>query len=90
MTCDEFEMHGGYSSWRQRMLWLIKARDGDMKIEMKVDDDVMQECIQHNFENISETVEQGLGERVENMCDLGEISDEEKEIFLKILGKVIG
>ena len=89
MTCDDFEMNGHYSSWRQRSLWQIKAADGGMKIEMEVDDDVMQECIQDNFENISDTVTKEIEERVECAWDNSEITDEEKEIFLRILKKVM-
>ena len=89
MTCDEFEMDANYSSWRQRTQWQIKARDGDMKVEMEVDDDVMQECIQDNFENISDTVTKEIEERTECAWDNSEITDEEKEIFLRILKKVM-
>ena len=89
MTCDDFEMNGHYSSWRQRNLWQIKAADGGMKIEMEVDDDVMQECIQDNFENISDTVTKEIEERTECAWDNSEITDEEKEIFLRILKKVM-
>ena len=89
MTCDEFEMDANYSSWRQRTQWQIKARDGDMKAEMEVDDDVMQECIQDNFENISDTVTKEIEERTECAWDNSEITDEEKEIFLRILKKVM-
>ena len=87
MTCDEFEMHAGYSHWRQRTLWKIKAGDGDMKIEMAIDD-MMQECIRDNFETISDTVSNELTECAECACDNGEITDEEKAIFLRILEKV--
>ena len=89
MTCDEFDMDANYSSWRQRTQWQIKARDGDMKVEMEVDDDVMQECIQDNFENISDTVTKEIEERTECAWDNSEITDEEKEIFLRILKKVM-
>ena len=89
MTCDDFEMNGHYSSWRQRNLWQIKAADGGMKIEMEVDDDVMQECIQDNFENITDTVTKEIEERTECAWDNSEITDEEKEIFLRILKKVM-
>ena len=89
MTADDFEMKGGYSSWRQRTIWHITARENDMRIEMKIDDDVMQECIQDNFENISDTVTKEIEERTECAWDNSEITDEEKEIFLRILKKVM-
>ena len=92
MTADEFEMDLHYHHFRSGSegIWDIKARDGDIKIELSVYDENIQEAVKDNFETFSETVEEKLTDRVENMCDLGEISDEEKEIFLRILGKVIG
>ena len=90
MTCDEFEMDANYSSWRQRTQWQIKARDGDMKVEMEVDDDVMQECIVDNFDYIIDTVGKEISYRVANMNDLGQITDEEKAVFDKIMLMVIG
>lgn len=90
MTCDEFEMDAHYSSWRQRTHWLIKARDGDMKVEMEVDDDVVQECISDNFDYVIDTIGKEITERVFNMNDLGQITDEEKAIFDKIMLMVIG
>lgn len=90
MTCDEFEMDAYYSSWRGRAQWEIKARDGDMKIEMEVDDDVIQECIQDNFDYVIDTVGKEITERVFNMNDLGQITDEEKAIFNKIMLMVVG
>ena len=91
MTVDEFEMDPHYHLYRKNEIeWDVKARDGDIRIEFSVYDENIQEAVKDNFENFFETVEQELGERVENMCDLGEISDEEKELFLRILGKVIG
>ena len=90
MTCDEFEMDANYSSWRQRTQWQIKARDGDMKAEMEVDDDVMQECIVDNFDYIIDTVGKEISYRVANMNDLGQITDEEKAVFDKIMLMVIG
>ena len=89
MTCDDFEMYADYSSWRQRAQWNIKARDGDMKIEMNVDDDVMQECITDNFDYVIDTVGKEISYRIANMNDLGQITDEEKAIFDKIMLMVI-
>ena len=91
MTVDEFEMDPHYHLYRKNEIeWDVKARDGDVKIEFSVYDENIQEAVKDNFENFFETVEQELTERVENMCDLGEISDAEKRVFLVILGKVIG
>ena len=90
MSCDEFEMDAHYSMWRQCAQWLIKARDGDMKIELSVDDDIMQECIEDNFDYVIDTVGKGITERVNNMNDLGQITDEEKAVFNKVMLMVIG
>lgn len=90
MTCDGFEMDAHYSSWRQRIQWMIKAEDGEMKIEMEVYDEDVQEALSDNFDYIIETVGKDLTERVENMNDLGQITDEEKAIFNKIMLMVIG
>ena len=90
MTCDEFEMDGHYSSWRQRIQWMIKAKDDGMKIEMEVDDDVMQECIADNFDYVIDTVGKEITDRVFNMNDLGQITDEEMKIFNKIMLMVVG
>ena len=90
MTCDDFEMDAQYSSWRQTVEWKIKAKDCDMKIEMTVYDDVIQECIADNFDYIIDTVGKELTERVFNMNDLGQITDEKKAIFNKIMLMVVG
>lgn len=90
MTCDEFEMNAHYSSWRQRTQWQIKARDGGMTVEMDVDDDVMQECISDNFDYVIDTVGKDITDRVFNMNDLGQITDEEMKIFNKIMLMVVG
>ena len=90
MTCDEFEMYAEYSIWRHRTMWKIKAADGGMKVEMEVDDDDIQGCIEDNFDYVIDTVGKGITERVNNMNDLGQITDEEKAVFNKIMLMVIG
>lgn len=89
MSCDEFDMSVYYSSWRQRAQWEIKASDGGMKIEMVIEDDMMQECISDNFDYVIDTLGKELTYRVENMKDLGQITDEEKAVFDKIMLMVI-
>ena len=90
MTVDEFEMDPHYS-WRKKneTEWYVKASDGGMKVEFSVYDEYIQETFRENFDYFSESVEQELTQRVENDWDEGLLSDEEKSIFLKILGKVI-
>ena len=90
MTVGDFEMDWHTSCYRKRGgEWNIKARDGDMKIEMNVDDDVMQECITDNFDYVIDTVGKEISYRIANMNDLGQITDEEKAIFDKIMLMVI-
>lgn len=60
------------------------------EFEMDVDDDVVQECISDNFDYIIDTVGKEITERVFNMNDLGQITDEEKAVFNKIMLMVIG
>ena len=90
MTCDEFEMDAHYSSWVHRVRWQIKAEDGGMKVEMEVEDDVIQECISDNFDYVIDTAGKEISNRVFNMNDLGQITDEEMKIFNKIMLMVIG
>jgi len=90
MTCDEFEMDP-HTSWRKKneVEWDIKAADGGMSVEFSVYDEYVQETVKDNFEYFEETVEQELTERVENEWDLGNVSDEEKLVFLRILGVIL-
>ena len=89
MTADEFEMDWHSSYYRKRGgEWEIKVRDGDMKIEFSVYDDDVKEAFKDNIEDFSEIIRDELTDRAENAWDNGDISDEEKEIFLRILEKV--
>ena len=91
MTCDEFEMDP-HSSWRKKneTEWNIKAADGMMKVEFSVYDEYIQEVVKDNFEYFMKTVETELTERIENEWDEGLLTDEEKSVFLRILGRLIG
>lgn len=89
MTCDEFEMDTYYSSWRHHVMWQIKAEDGGMKVEMEVDDDAMQECIKDNLDYVIDTVGKEISQRVFNMNDLGQITDEEMAVFNRIMLMVV-
>lgn len=91
MTMDEFEMDPHSRPYfRNEIEWDIKARDGDIKIEFSVYDENIQETVKDNFDSFSETVVRELTERIESKWDNGEISDEDKAAFIRILGKVIG
>ncbi len=91
MTCDEFEMDLHYRHFRSGSegIWDIKARDGDVKIELSVYDEVVQEVVHDNFDFFAETIEKELTTRIENDWDQGLLTDEEKFVFLRILGKVL-
>jgi len=91
MTVDEFEMDPHYHLYRKNEIeWDIKARDGDIKIEFSVYDENIQEAVKDNFDSFSETVVRELTERIESKWDNGEISDEDKAAFIRILEKVVG
>ena len=91
MTCDEFSMESHTHLYhRNEIEWDIKARDGSVRIEFSVYNDVVQEVVKDNFENFSDTLKDELTDRVVNAWDLGEITDAEKAVFLTILGKVMG
>lgn len=90
MTCDEFEMNANYSSWRSRTVWQIKAEDGGMKVEMEVDDDIIQETISENYDYVVDTVATEITKCVNNLWDDSRITDEEKATFNKIMLMVIG
>ena len=89
MTCDEFDMNCHYALYDKSHEWDVSMRDGDTKISFSVPDDMMQECIDNNFDYVIDTVAENINERVVNMNDLGQITDEEKAVFDKILFKVI-
>lgn len=90
MTCDEFEMDPHFS-WRKKneTEWFFKVADGGMKAEFSVYDEYIQEAVVDNFDHFAETVEKELTQRVENDWDVGLITDEEKSIFLRILGRLL-
>lgn len=91
MTVDEFEMDPHSHLYRKNEIeWDVKARDGDIKIEFSVYDENIQEAVKDNFDSFSETVVRELTERIESKWDNGEISDEDKAAFIRILEKVVG
>ncbi len=87
MTADEFEMK------KHRFLgegeWRIRIRDCDLVIQADVYDDAMQECIEENFDHISDTVKKKLLQRIDNAWDESAITDEERDSFLRILEEVL-
>ena len=87
MTADEFDMKR--HSFLGAGEWRIKIRDCDIIVQADVYDDAVQECIEENFDYIVETVNKKLIERVKNSWDNGDITDEEKDVFLRILGEVL-
>lgn len=91
MTADEFEMDLYYRPFRtgSKGIWDIKARDGEVKIELSVYDEAVQEVVKDNFDFFTETIEKELTTRIENDWDQGLLTDEEKFVFLRILRKVL-
>ena len=90
MTVDEFEMDPHYHLYRKNEIeWDIKACDGNIKIEFPVYDEYVQEVVKDNFEYFTETIEKELTERVESEYDEGLLTDAEKAIFLRILGRLM-
>ena len=91
MTVGEFEMDVHDSIYHNHEIeWRIKACDGDTKIEFYVYDENIQEALKDNFDYIIDTVGKEITERVNNMNDLGQITDEEKAVFNKIMLMVVG
>ena len=90
MICDEFDMNCHYTLYDKSHEWDISMRDGSTKISFSVPDDMMQECISDNFDYVIDTVGKEISYRVVNMNDLGQITDEEKAVFDKIMLMVIG
>ena len=90
MTCGEFEMDPHDCIYRNHEIeWHIKVRDGDIKIEFSVYDECIQDAIKDNFDYVIDTVGKEITERVFSMNDLGQITDEEKAVFNKIMMMVI-
>ena len=90
MSADEFEMDCHYVRFSQSYEWDISMRDGNTKISFTVDDDLIQESLKDNWDYISDTAAKEIVDRVLNMWDLGEITDEQKQTFLDVMRKVIG
>ena len=91
MTCDEFEMDLHYRHFRtgSEGIWDIKARDGDVKIELSVYDEAVQEVVKDNFDYFSDTFKEELIERVENKWDNSEITDVEKDTLLRLIEVIL-
>ena len=88
MTADEFDMEphtfmGGHE-------WRFKVRDGDLKIQFDVYDDSLQECLKDNYDYIVDGIAAEITDRVNCMCDDGEITEEQRQIFNAVMLKVIG
>ena len=88
MTCDEFEMEP--HTFLGDREWRFKVRDGDLKIQFDVYDDSLQECLKDNYDYIVDGIAAEITDRVNCMCDDGEITEEQKQIFNAVMLKVIG
>ena len=90
MTADEFSMDPHYASFYKETVWDVTARDGDIKMELRVYDEDVQQIVKDNFEYFAKTVQTELTERIVSDWDNGKITDAEKAVFLEILGRLIG
>ena len=91
MTADEFEMDLHYRHFRSGSegIWDINARDGDVKIELSVYDEAVQEVVKDNFDEFSDTFKEELIERVESKWDNSEITDEERDTLLRLIEVIL-
>ena len=88
MTADGFDLK--HVSFMGRGEWKLRISDGDSKFETSVYDDAVQETIADNFDYVSDTVKNEILCRLDDKWDKGEISDEERDTFARILEKVVG
>ena len=88
MTADGFDIK--HISFMGRGEWKLRITDGDSKFETSVYDDALQESIADSFDYISDTVKNEILCRLDDKWDKGEISDEERDPFARILEKVVG
>ena len=84
MTADTFNMR--YAS---RDEWKLMVSDGATDITTTVYDEDVQKVIADRFDYISDTVKMEILERLDNKWDAGEISDEDKDAFIRILEEVV-
>ena len=89
MIVDGFQMDAHYDSWSKRWNWDIKASYSDMKMEFSVGDEDIQDIVRYNFEMFGDMIKEELTERFIGMWDKDEFTDDEKKIFLELLGRVI-
>ena len=93
MTADRFEMDLHFLHYHGRDPegeWTIKVSDGDMNIEFDVYDEYIQEVVKDNFDAFSDTIRNELLCRIDAAWDKDLITDEERDTFARILGKVVG
>ena len=87
MTADGFDLK--QISFMGRGEWKLRISDGDSKFETSVYDDTVQEIIADNFDYVSDTVKNEILCRLDDKWDKGEISDEERDAFARILERVV-
>ena len=93
MTADRFEMDLHFLHYHGRNPegeWTVKVSDGDVNIEFDVYDEYIQQVVKDNFDAFSDTIKKEITDRIEALWDKSEISDEDKDAFIRILGKVVG
>lgn len=87
MTAEDFDMRP--LNYIYLSEWRITISGCDISVQADVSDDDVQKCIEDNFDGFSDTFRKELLQRVDNKWDLNEITDEEKELFLRVLEKVL-
>ncbi len=89
MTADEFSMDSHFYYRGHEKEWDISVRNGDMKVEFSVYDEMIQEVVKDNFEDFSDTFKEELLERIDNKWDNSEITDEERDILLRLIEAIL-
>lgn len=93
MTADRFEMDLHFPCYHGRGPegeWTVKVSDGDVNIEFDVYDEYIQGVVKDNFDAFSDTIKNELLCRIDTAWDKDLITDEERDTFARILGKVVG
>ena len=89
MTADEFEMDSHFTYHGREKEWDISVRDGGMKAEFSVYDEMIQEVVKDNFDDFSDTFKKELLDRIDNSWDNSEITDEERDILLRLIEVIL-
>ena len=93
MTADRFEMEPHNTHFGVEIIeteWTVSFADGDVKVEFDVYDEYIQEVVKDNFDYFTDTLKHEPLCRIDTAWDKDLITDEERDTFARILGKVVG